>query len=183
MYWLLKMFFKLLFGGGGGMIWSNPLLVVNPSLGFHYLTSLAWSASTIRQYYLISYRLRHEALDFAFLHLLSRPWGGTAIVWTVFSFLGVIFFPSWLLASTFSFFVGLTNFFRLKASLSEKCQKVSIYWVPFSLFPTQLRWEETQSPKRGWVEVFDEKFSGSIREMDKRFLIRYWLTSDTTIQS
>ena len=61
---------------------------------------------------------------------------------------------------TFSFFVGLTHFFRLKASLSEKCQKVRIYWVPFSLFPTQLRWEETQSPKRGSVEVFDEKFSG-----------------------
>ena len=61
---------------------------------------------------------------------------------------------------TFSFFVGLTHFFRLKASLPEKCQKVRIYWVPFSLFPTQLRWEETQSPKRGSVEVFDEKFSG-----------------------
>ena len=56
---------------------------------------------------------------------------------------------------TFSFFVGLTHFFRLKASLSDKCQKVRIYWVPFSLFPTQLRWEETQSPQ--------ERTSGSFR--------------------
>ena len=56
--------------------------LLNSALGFHYLTSLASPASTIRQYYLISYRLRHEALDFAeyTLHLLSRPWGGTAIV-------------------------------------------------------------------------------------------------------
>ena len=91
---------------------------------------------------------------------------------------------SFLTASVYvSFFVGLTHFFRLKASLSEKCQKVRIYWVPFSLFPTQLRWEETQSPKRGSVEVFDERFSG-VNEMDKRFLIRYCsVTSDTTIQS
>ena len=67
--------------------------------------------------------------------------------------------------------------------MSEKCQKVSIYCVPFSLFPTQLRWEETQSPKRGSVEVFDERFSG-VNEMDKLFLIRYCsVTSDTTIQS
>ena len=84
---------------------------------------------------------------------------------------------------TFSFFVRLTHFFRLKATLSEKCQKVRIYLVPFSLFPTELRWEETQSPKRGSVEVFDERFSG-VNEMDKRFLIRYCsVTSDTTIQS
>ena len=83
---------------------------------------------------------------------------------------------------TFSFFVGLTLFFRLKASLSEKCQPVRIYGVPFSLFPTQLRREDTQSLKRGSVKVFDETFSG-VNEMDKRFLIRYCLTSGTTIHS
>ena len=68
----------------------------------------------------------------------------------------------------FLFFVGLTHFFRLKASLSEECQKVRIYWVPFSPFPIRLSWEETQSPKGGSLEVFDEKFSG-VNEMNKRF--------------
>ena len=82
----------------------------------------------------------------------------------------------------FLFFVGLNHFFRLKASLSEERQKVRIYWVPFSPFPTRLSLEETQSPKRGSLEVFDEKFSG-VNEMDKQFLIRYCLTSDTTIHS
>ena len=76
---------------------------------------------------------------------------------------------SFLTASVYVFiFCWFDSFFRLKASLSEECQKVRIYWVPFSPFPTRLSWEETQSPKRGSLEVFDEKFSG-VNEMDKRF--------------
>ena len=139
------------------MIWSNPLLVVNPTLGFHYLTSLAWSASTIRQYYLISYRLRHEALDFAeyTLHLLSRPWEGTAIVWTVFSFLGSNIF-SFLTASLYIFiFCWFDSSFKVESKSVGKVPKGTYLWSSLQSLP--------DSAEMGRNSVSEERISKSFR--------------------